>query len=267
MVLTVFLVWSDLRLSKKIIAIVLALSFVGVNYYYDKKSDNINGANEKKSKLAQDSLNYINDSLNSSLSNKADSIKLLELATKDTIKAAIDSSYAHSIRASNEALAKYNLQLQDSLKLIKFNQSEHRLHLAPIDTHEPIFEDSLNGKKVLKIQLQADGAVYNIKLKYFVLPIRRTTETGATIYNKHIVIDSGNIESNSEVADRNITTTYFFPNKLTMHLPEIIIVVKGYYSKDEEGLQPVKIIFGLKYSFIKNEAGTSFKMNWNDFPN
>jgi hypothetical protein len=82
----------------------------------------------------------------------------------------VDSSYAKSIKASNEALAKYNLVLIDSLKTVAINKSSlAELSIAPKSPGDsPILVRTENNQRTLYIKfISSLGTSYNINLKVF----------------------------------------------------------------------------------------------------
>lgn len=87
----------------------------------------------------------------------------------------VDSSYIRSIKASNEALAKYNLEISDSLKkvasTINKKGSLAQLSLFPItDGQKIMFLTTENGKPSLNIQfISALATAYSVNLDCYVI--------------------------------------------------------------------------------------------------
>ena len=82
----------------------IAILSIIFNLYKDFEADSKQKASEK-AKENSDSL----------LQAKQLEILMLQNSTKDSIIKKVDSTYVKSIKASNEALAKYNLEITDSL--------------------------------------------------------------------------------------------------------------------------------------------------------
>ena len=245
MLVAVLSVWSDIRKWQKAILITLGIAFIGINYYLDYNSNSEASLAQKSkkqeqsdAKKSQDSLNHINDSLTHIIINKADSFKNLQLSIKDTIKMAIDSSYIHSIAASNKALGKYGIQLQDSLRSIKMKAFDPVLTLAPIEKevgHAPIFQDSVDHKPILKIQfISTNGTSYFATLKYYIH------------YHNYNILDSGYLLHNHTIVS-DITFTSQLPiPKSVSSLQDLLISIKGvYYDEYNEIRKKNSLLFSI----------------------
>ncbi len=151
--------------------ILIALLSIGFNFYKDWEAE-IRQAASDKAKHESDLLFQ---------KSQSDILKI-QIATKDTIINKVDSTYVRSIKASNEALAKYNLKITDSLHSVvsklKLDAAKPQFLVAPFEKGKrPVFLTKDKDKNMFNIQfISKGGTSYNIILSCY-LTISRTLVT------------------------------------------------------------------------------------------
>lgn len=217
--------------------IIIALLSVVFNVYKDWKADIKQNISEN-AKLKSDSLLRI----------KQTEILLLQNSTKDTIIKKVDSTYVKSIKASNEALAKYNLKVTDSLHSVisklKLDASNPQILIAPLEKGKhPAFLVKENNKDLLKIQfISKGGTCYRIKIDCFFL--MEIAPGNFTIINAYPILFGESFLTEDVLRTTNIEIT---SNILT--LPEVIVFLTGSFSKEPQGKSSVPFSDAFKYNF------------------
>lgn len=167
------------------------------------------------------------------------------------IQQILDSSYLKSIKASNEALAKYNLVIIDSLHKVASTINSKTLDpqlsvasagngIVPIRIAKSADLNELQIKFV-----SANATSYAIKINYYIL------KAGSLID----ILQSGVLIPGEKFIVPNINTTtsiQLLPK--TLMQDSILIILTGEFSKDREG----KIIIPYKQSFNFNIHDNSF---------
>src|SRR5579863_4247860 len=186
MLIAIISVWKDVYKAKSsinffrrftrigLILIITAVVFTFVNYFKDYNTERkVERADKDKAKA--DSIAEVSRrKLDSSEDELKASQKLLfelQLSTRNEILKGVDSSYNKSIKASNEALAKYHVKIVDSLHTVvgtlKLNSVHPQLAIAPVESHQPVF---LSGADTLKIQFTAaNSTCFNIQVEAYFL--------------------------------------------------------------------------------------------------
>lgn len=190
--------------------------------------------------------------------NKKDSTFKKERRVADSlhqvkISAIVDSSYSKSIQASNEALAKYNLILVDSMKRVaaggNYSTGQLSVLVDGISSKPPIYLDTLDGLINLKVQFTSSQATsYNIDFKmYCVSPI-----------GKNFVVHYIGISDRKNffiVPQTHSSLNYILPNSLRFPEDDFFIVIYGTFSRDNSG----KIIVPYRETFLFNAKENKIK--------
>lgn len=194
---------------------------------------------ELNSKLAErDSIHLIRDSLRTEYySNR------------------IDSSYAKSISASNEALAKYNLVLIDSMNLVasKINIKSvllPQLSLLPVNEQgAPIYTVMENNKKVLKVKLQTQNNVsYNIDLKVCLFEYNEQ-KTEFKIKSCQDFVES------KFIIQGTIRTVEFDIKDAWSTIENGVLLFNGTFSADPENLNKIRFNEAYAFNFVEGKMG------------
>lgn len=176
----------------------------------------------------------------------------------------VDISYQNSIRNSNEALAKYNLILIDSLRKVESNINKSvvnkpQLTVAPADkiTGPPIYLETRDNEKTINVKLLSqNNTSYNINIKYFLF---RCLQMPNKDYSYNFI-------STGQFSDRNHLTqsrfaTETIPLKTNFNNLECyIVLLLGSFSADQENT--LKFKFEESYYFeprLNNSIGISTK--------
>ena len=155
----------------------------------------------------------------------------------------LDSSYFNSIRASNEALAKYNLVLVDSLnrvanKITIKSINKPQLSIAPSEAGQVsslyLVQDS--GINFLAVKFKSNNNTsYNIKLGYCIL--KSTFSNNLIIYN---TIDSGYYFWDRKFLNSDIiSTARILIDQNVLQTDNSIIFFHGTFSSDRNNLDIV----------------------------
>lgn len=206
-------------------------------FSHQKEIEQINSVNRTE-KIVRDSLN---------------DIKLQEK---------LDSSYSKSIRASNQALAKYNLVLIDSLQTVSnkiniksINKPQLALAAAELGTTAPIYmsKDSVGNSIKIKF-VSSNNTSYNITIKFYLLQCKQ--EADMIVYS---TIDSGYLfrDRSSLVQDRFATAGIGLKPQY-LNLDCCIILMIGKFSVDIESFYQIPfqeaIIFDIRNNRIVGPA-------------
>ncbi|MBK8090067.1 MAG: hypothetical protein IPK31_20305 [Chitinophagaceae bacterium] len=175
---------------------------------------------------------------------KSDSI------TQKKLQDIVDSSYAKSIKASNEALAKYNLILIDSLQnvasSINLRTAQSQLAVEPVINGVPpiyLIEDG----KTVRIKMQSiNGTSYNIKINSYFVKILANGK--AKILHYEVVPFTDNFLA----ADRT-RTIGFDINSLVRNEELVFIVLLGSFTRDNQGNEKVNYGEAYKFDFKNNK--------------
>ena len=201
-----------------------------------------------------------NESNNSARNEKAyyvkqifdkDSIYKKERSVADSVyqvklQSIVDSSYAKSIKASNDALAKYNLVLIDSMKRVAGGKSAlAQLVVAPasIGDTPPIYVSSdSNNNKTLHIKFVSSLATsYKINFRLYIV-----SEIG---YN--FILHQINVINQDVFIVPDVFKTFRFPllpNLNTHEQDDVFLVLIGTFSRDPSG----NVILPYRQSFHFN---------------
>lgn len=228
----------------------IAILTIVFNLYKDWQTD-IKEEEYKDAKAKSDLL----------LQKSQEEIRLLQISTKDSIIKKVDSTYINSIRASNEALAKYNLVITDSLNAVvsklKLESDKPQLILAPLEVgKQPAFLSVVEGKNQLNIQfISKGGTCYNIKLVCTILK-----DSGN--YN-FTVFDAQTIAFGNRVLTEDILRTAFVEiSSNILELTESIVFITGSFSKDPDGKFVISFNDAFKFNFKENKFISNLDMNF-----
>jgi hypothetical protein len=183
----------------------------------------------------------------------------LQLSTKDSIIKRVENTYTSSIKASNEALARYNLQITDSLHAVvsslKLNAANPQLLIAPLEPgKQPAFITKENGINKFSIQLISKGSTsYHILLSCYL--IRDTT--GNPIL-KSLPFSHGG----SPLAENIISTRETdLPSEILAE-SRILVLLTGSFSKDPEGKFNIPFSAAFTFNFRENKYLMGIDMNF-----
>lgn len=181
------------------------------------------------------------------------------------IRELLDSSYIKSLKASNEALAKYNLVFIDSLhnvaNTINVKAVLSQLTISSVENNKPpIYIDEKNNQKTLNIKFMSSKATsYNINLNLYLC--KMTEKEYKIIYHKNDIFS----DDNFLVPDR-FRTIQFYLDSTIIQEESIEIIILGTFSRDDKGKDNVEFkqvfAFNVKdnHILIKN-----FRFNYEIF--
>ncbi|MCK9209952.1 MAG: hypothetical protein M0P61_03850 [Ignavibacteriaceae bacterium] len=236
--------------SRGWLLVIIALLSVVFNLYKDWRAD-IKQAMADNAKMKSDSL----------LRTKQIEILLLQNSTKETIIKKVDSSYVKSIRASNDALAKYNLKITDSLHSVvsklKLDAAKPQILLAPLEKGKrPAFLTKDNDQNRFNIQfISKGGTSYNISLHCYLLK--------EIANDNYIILGSSPLTTGDSFLTEDVTRTKYLeitPNIFAY--TEVIVFITGYFSKDYEGSIRIPYNEAFKFNFKENIYLFGWAMNY-----
>ena len=163
----------------------------------------------------------------------------------------IDSSYAKSIKASNEALAKYNLRLVDSLhsvaSTINSKTSIAQLEIDAVrDGKSPIYLSSEGENRKLNIRMiSANATSYNIRLNIYI--VKEPVDEKSIL--DYIIDPGGYIYL---VPDRERTYSSLIKRNL-LDYEKLLIIMLGKFSRDEKGKEMLEFKSAFDFNFKENK--------------
>lgn len=213
--------------------IIIALLSVVFNLYKDSRSEHKQMISDK-ARAKSDSLFHVSQI----------EIANFQISTKDSIIKKVDETYTNSIKASNEALAKYNLKITDSLHSVisklKLNALNPQLSIAPVGGgYHPAFLDKDRSK--LNIQfISSGGTSYQIFVYCFLI---KETSVGNEI------LKADKLYFGEDFITENIKSTVWIDlSPAILDNSEILVFLTGSFSKDPQG----KIIVPYNSAFMFN---------------
>lgn len=216
--------------------ILIALFSILFNFFRDYKAD--------LKQVESDKENARKDSL---FQSKQLEILELQNSTKETIIKKVDSTYIKSIKASNQALAKYNLVITDSLhsviRSLELNPYKAQLSIAPVEKgNNPAFLTKDKDKNKLNIKFRSrDGTSYHINLKCYLLLKNKIDD--------YSILNSMKIGFGESFLVDNVERTKIIDISPSILLySEIMVYITGTFSQDPER----KRIIPFDDSFIFN---------------
>jgi hypothetical protein len=184
------------------------------------------------------------------------------LATKDTVIHSVENAYANSINASNQALARYNLKITDSLHAVvstlKLNAVHPQLFLAPVDQGKPpAFVASENGVSSLYIRLISKGGVcHHIELTCHLLATGTRDSLLASIPFSGGGSSLGeNVESSRQVP---------LPRQ-ALEERRILVLITGSFSSDYDGANKVPFNEAFEFNFRESKYLTGVDLDFQRF--
>jgi|SRR5579863_8280086 len=235
-----------------IVLFVLAVIFIGSNYYKDLQA-------ERKLSKAETAKNRA-DSLSTAAQNKLDesqddllasqkALFRLQLSVKDSIKNDVENSYNRSIKASNDALAKYHLKIIDSLHTVvgtlKLNTLNPELAIAPEDNGPPMYLSGDNLDTIKIKFLSANTTSYHIRVAAYFITLRNS-------YAVRLGKDS--IFSGQFFLNEGVTRTIAIPEPPNVKgLPDVFVVLNGSFSKDPFEKEIVPYQETVRFNFRDNK--------------
>ncbi|MFZ1281729.1 MAG: hypothetical protein WAR59_12890 [Ignavibacteriaceae bacterium] len=216
--------------------IFIALVSILFNLYKDYNADT-------KQKLS-DKNKSISDSL---LQSKQLEMLLLQNSIKDTIINKVDSTYKNSIKSSNEALAKYNLVITDSLRAVinklKLESSKPQLVMYALEQgYQPAFLSEKDSVDIFNIQFfSIGGTCYDI------------------VYDCYLLEDNGVLLQKYDMRDGDFLTEGIRRTELVkikksiLQLDKVIVFLYGSFSKDPGGEYKVNYNEAFLFNFRDNK--------------
>jgi len=234
--------------------IFLAFLIIGFNFLKDLKAEKKQNVSEKAKHTA--------DSL---LQSSQIKILQLQISSKDSIIKEVKSTYTNSIKASNEALAKYNLKFTDSLHSVidklKLKAITSQLLVAPLSKgKKSIYITNVEGQNELNIKfISKGGTSYHILLTcYFI----RKTNLGYTILGSDkITYGAGFIVEHVE-STRSINIA---PDMLLN--TDVLVLLTGSFTKDPEGNIIIPFDYVFRFNFKKNKLINVYDVDYQRLKN
>ena len=234
------------------ILIAISLISVGFNFLKDYQSD--------------ESQNRIENEKRKSDSLLVDSqIKLhqFQISSKDSIIQKVENTYQNSLKASNQALAMYNLKLTDSLhsvvNTLKINALTPQLVFRPLGNgNHPFFIKKDQGRNAFYIQFESrNGTCYHVLLYCYFLNIKN---------NGFEVLHFDSIASgHGFVTSDSYRTFQTVIKNSILDYPELFVLIIGSFSKDPEGKILVPYSQAIKYNFKDNVLITEVEMDFDEY--
>jgi len=233
--------------------IIIAFVSVAFNFYKDIKSE--------FEQIKADEAKTKSDSLFRASQNE---LLQFQILSKELILKKVDSTYINSIKASNEALAKYNLEITDSLNSVinklKLDATNPQLTIVPLTKgrHSPAWLDKNEEGNNLCIQFTSKGGTsYNISLKYYL--VKQTNFEYSILNSGYLFMGESFIIENTE------TTPQVSIQKEFLEYDEIIVFLTGSFSKDPNGKNIVPFDYAFKFNFKENKWITHWDMRYEKF--
>jgi len=230
------------------VLILIAFLSIVFNLYKDLKSEHKQVASDR-AKEKVDSLLHASQI----------EIKQLQISTKDSIIKKVDFTYTNSIRASNEALAKYNLKITDSLHSVvsrlKLNALNPQLSVAPLgEGFHPAFLNKDRSK--LNIQfVSTNGTCYNILIYCYLIK-----EIGASGYE---ILKSQKLYVGEDFMTDDIkSTTNVDLSPVILDNSEILIFLTGSFTKDHQGKIVVPFNGAFRFNIKDNKYISKLDMSF-----
>lgn len=171
----------------------------------------------------------------------------------------VDSSYAKSISASNEALAKYNLVLIDSMNKVTSKINLKTINLPQISLEanssagSPLYISQLNNEDYLNIKfVSSNNTSYNIRIDYCIINSKEISNN-QFLYK---VIECGKIYDNRKVfLSGRFSTTQIKVNSSWKLIENPIIIFSGEFSSDEENKNKRNYFQAYEFDFKNQSPG------------
>ena len=219
--------------------VLCALLSVAFNFYRDWNAD----AREKASGQAK-------ARVDSMFQQSQSEILRLQLSTKDSIINSVQNAYATSIKASNEALARYNIRITDSMhsvvSTLKLNAANPQLLLAPLEPgKQPAFVQTVDGRKRFSVQfITKGGTSYHIDLTCCIM--RDTVDyplLQCLSFSRGAIPIVEDVTSTREVL---VAPEIFLESKT-------LVLFTGRFSKDPEGNFTIPFNTAFNFNFRENK--------------
>ncbi len=190
-----------------------------------------------------------------------------QLSTKDTIIYAINETYINSIKASNEALAQYNLVIQDSLESVvsklELESLKPQLLISPQEKERKMVYLSDEGKELIIKFISKAGTSYNISIFYYVIEGLYKSNNLLDFRDMH-VLASGMLGLGNSFITEGVESSRSIPiSPEILDKNEILIYIRGSFTKDPEGKLVVDYEEALVYNFKENQFVTKYELNYN----
>ncbi len=177
--------------------------------------------------------------------------KIADSTNQKKIMDALDSSYAKSIRESNNALAKYNLILVDSLNRVsnKINLKSSNAQLAvraSTKDEQPIYTFMNGNRKELRIKIESlNGTCYNPIINCYYIKL---VDNGFRILHYELQNTDGDF-----LAENRFRTLKYSTSYLVNKESQVIVLLLGSFSRDVENKQIIPYREAFEYSFVEDK--------------
>lgn len=181
----------------------------------------------------------------------------------------VDSSYAKSIKASNTALAKYNLVMVDSMDKVvskinikAINLPQFLVESAAAGSVSPIYITTVGNKKKLQIKVKSINNVsYNIKIEICIIQ-----STQADIeFDRIKLLTCAPLTEIDFLTPNVISTITGEVSPVWSNLQRVYIILSGSFSSDPEGKKIIPYHQGFVFNIPKNQLeNTLSKLNTNE---
>jgi hypothetical protein len=234
--------------NRGLLLILCALLSIGFNFYRDWKSD-----------CKQEESNKAKAKVDSELQASQKEILKLQISFKDLIVQKVESTYTNSIKASNDALAKYNLKVTDSMHAVvsrlKLNAINPQLLIAPLEVGK---QSAFLNKERNKFNIQfisKGGTSYHILLHCYLI-LEQTRYAYAVLNSYPLTFGE------SFLAEEITSTKELDLSPDIVDRPEVIVLLTGSFSKDPDGKIIVPYNEAFKYNFKENKYLTGLEMEY-----
>ncbi len=191
----------------------------------------------------------------------SDSIYTVKLQEK------LDSSYEKSIRASNQALAQYNLILIDSLHTVttRINSKSvdlPQLSIAPFipRSSPPVYLDSSNNEAYFKVKFTSENNIaFNINIKYYLL-ICRLAQKRELLTDWNFVDTGYLFWQEAYLVQNRFRTRGFILKPQYQNLDCLMVFMQGTFSSDRQNKNKIPfreaVYFNTKLNQFQGTATT-----------
>ncbi len=260
---------KELIVSDYIVTFCLVLSF-GFSIYMTIKNDELEEAKnnfnlELKQQLAsRDSLHNIADSLltrsfEKKLSSNDSVHKFDDSVLSKSYEKQLNNSYTNSIKASNIALAKYNLEMVDSMKKVTIINNTRNLNLPflKIDAISPlglppIYINKKDSFPYINFRfVSINNISYNISVHVYLVSCRKfDVDKRYVLFDYKLLLEDGLLNGYTLVNQNNVTNTSSMRvGENIMDVEFGIILLQETFSSDMEGKNIINSSEMWQYNF------------------
>lgn len=180
------------------------------------------------------------------------------------LQAIVDSSYSKSIKASNEALAKYNIVLIDSMRRVAGGNTllaQLGIVAATPGSSPPVYVTNDNNSKIVNIKMNSSLATsYNISFKVYGI-----SWLGENFVHHFVSPALGD----NDLLVTNVDRTFRFPipnNTIFNQEDDVFLVIIGTFSRDETAKYTTSFQTAIVFNFKDNKfLGAVSSFNFKKF--